>query len=105
MGKTNNFDEVILVLKNKLNIKTSKDLAERLNLTSTAFSERKRTNSIPFNEIIELCIKEKIDLNEIFFNTLDENIEITKEMVIPQLDLLNKKQLKAIYDLIQSVIN
>lgn len=64
--KMNNFEKITNILKEKLSIKTDKELAETLGIKNTTFSERKRTNSIPHDEILKICISEKLDINEIY---------------------------------------
>lgn len=98
----NKFENIVKKTKEKLKIKTDKELAERLNMSTSTFSERKRTNSIPHNEIIEICITENLDINEIY--TEKRNIiEINhKEENIKNLENLNEKQQEYIYHLIKA---
>lgn len=49
----------------ELDINESK-LADRLNITQATLSERKKKNATKFDDVIELCIKENIDMNELF---------------------------------------
>ncbi|MDD3008403.1 MAG: helix-turn-helix domain-containing protein [Arcobacter sp.] len=94
----NNFEKIIINLKEALKINTDKDLAERLNMKNNTFSERKRTNSIPHNEILEMCITEKLDLNKIYTDNPILNNELNyKDEIIKNLELLNENQIKYIY--------
>jgi len=68
-----NFKELIEYLKIELKINSDKELAEKLGLTSGSFSERKRTNSIPNNKIIDLCVKENLDLNRIYRKNVNDS--------------------------------
>jgi len=98
----NNFEEIIINLKKALKISTDKDLALKLNMSSTTFSERKRTKSVPNNEIIELCITENLNINEIYTDNKNiSNIDYKKE-IINNLDSLNDKQIKYIYHITEA---
>lgn len=99
----NNFEKIIINLKEALKINTDKDLAERLNMKNNTFSERKRTNSIPHNEILEVCITEKLDLNKIYTDNPILNIELNyKDEIIKNLELLNENQIKYIYHITEA---
>ncbi len=96
----NKFEKIVENLKKALKIKSDKDLAGKLNLKSTAFSERKRTNSIPHNEILELCISENLNINEIY---TDKKEEIDyKEEIIKSLENLLENDIKSIYHFTKS---
>ncbi|MDN5045495.1 helix-turn-helix domain-containing protein [Aliarcobacter butzleri] len=99
----NNFEKIIVNLKEALNITTDKDLAEKLNMKNNTFSERKRTNSIPHNEILEACISEKLDLNKIYTDNPISNTNLNyKEEIIKNLDFLNENQIRYIYHLTEA---
>lgn len=101
--KMNNFEKIIINLKEALKINTDKDLAEKLNMKNNTFSERKRTNSIPHNEILEVCITEKLDLNKIYTDNPISNIDLNfKDEIIKNLELLNENQIKYIYHLTEA---
>lgn len=57
------FSEVIGRLKNSLKIKEDKEIADRLNMKAGTFNARKKSQSLPFEEILELAELEKIDYN------------------------------------------
>ncbi len=99
----NNFEKIILNLKESLNIGSDKELAIKLNMKTNTFSERKRTNSIPHNEILELCISENLNLNEIYTDNKVIKNEINfKEEIINNLELLNENQIKYIYHIVEA---
>ncbi|MFA6740764.1 MAG: helix-turn-helix domain-containing protein [Arcobacteraceae bacterium] len=99
----NNFEKIILNLKEALKIGSDKELSIRLNMKTNTFSERKRTNSIPHNEILELCITENLNLNEIYTDNKVIKNEINfKEEIINNLELLNKNQIKYIYHITEA---
>lgn len=99
----NNFEKIILNLKESLNIGSDKELAIKLNMKTNTFSERKRTNSIPHNEILELCISENLNLNEIYTDNKVIKNEINfKEEIISNLELLNENQIKYVYHIIEA---
>lgn len=62
----NDFDEVMNRLKSMFNISTNVELADKLNLSQTAYSERVRRKSIPYEKVFELCLMSGIDVNYIF---------------------------------------
>jgi len=99
----NNFEKIIFNLKEALKINSDKELAERLNMKTNTFSERKRTNSIPNNEILELCITENLNLNEIYTDnkTIKNEINYKKE-IINNLELLNDNQIKYVYHITEA---
>lgn len=98
----NNFEEIIKNLKKALKIRTDKELASKLNMSTSTFSERKRTKSIPNNEIISICIAEKLNLNEIYSENQDiKNIDYKSE-IITTLEELNNTQLKYIYHITEA---
>jgi len=98
----NNFEIIIKNLKKSLNIGTDKELALKLNMSTSTFSERKRTKSIPNNEIIELCVTEKLDLNEIYSENQNSSSINYKESIIDTLEELNDTQLKYIYHITEA---
>ena len=99
----NNFEKIILNLKESLNIGSDKELAIKLNMKTNTFSERKRTNSIPHNEILELCISENLNLNEIYTDNKVIKNEINfKEEIINNLELLIENQIKYIYHIVEA---
>lgn len=57
------FETVIERLKKCLGLQTDAQIAEKIDLTKSAFSERKRRNSIPVSEIELLCEKESINID------------------------------------------
>lgn len=99
----NNFEKIILNLKEALKIGSDKELSIRLNMKTNTFSERKRTNSIPHNEILELCITENLNLNEIYTDNKVIKNEINyKEEIISNLELLDENQIKYIYHIVEA---
>lgn len=54
------FDKIIERIKSHKNIRYDIDVAELLGMTQSAFAERKRRNSIPYEELIRLCDDEGI---------------------------------------------
>jgi transcriptional regulator with XRE-family HTH domain len=104
--KMNNFENITEKLKESLNISTNKELADRLNIKNSTFSERKRTNSIPYKEIIELCNSENLDLNYIINNAISKKKEIDyKKEIIETLEKLSENDIKSIYHFTKSKEN
>lgn len=99
----NNYEKIILNLKESLKIDTDKELSIKLNMKTNTFSERKRTNSIPHNEILELCITEDLNLNEIYTdNKITKNKINYKNEIINNLELLNENQIKYVYHIAEA---
>lgn len=98
----NEFKNITEKIKLLLKLSSDKDLAERLSMKSQAFSERKRTNSIPHKEILELAITENLDLNELYTESKEIKTIDYKTEIKNNLDLLNDKQIKYIYHIIEA---
>uniref|UniRef100_UPI0040483943 helix-turn-helix domain-containing protein n=1 Tax=Aliarcobacter sp. TaxID=2321116 RepID=UPI0040483943 len=102
-----NLNDILNRLKESLSIKTDMELAEKLDLSSGVISNWKARNKIPYNEIFTICENNNFDINYIFYNKINDNIqkeENFKENIIKNLDNLNEKQLKYFYHLIESEI-
>ena len=56
------FISIIDRIKNLKNLKTDSSVAECLNLNQSAFAERKRKGSIPYEELIAFCLKESVSI-------------------------------------------
>jgi hypothetical protein len=65
------FDEVIGRAKIALGISGDAELAELLNLSAKAFSNRKKHGSIPFPQLIDLLATRKLDLRLILTGEVD----------------------------------
>lgn len=87
------FQDVVSNLKSVFNLKSDKELALKLNMKVTTFSERKRTNSIPYQEIIELCIIENININTIF-SSEPIGSTVNSQSITVNLDIINKETLQ-----------
>lgn len=57
------FDDVIGRLKKALKINNDCELAERINMKPTTFNSRKKSQSLPYEEILVLANTEKLDFN------------------------------------------
>lgn len=86
------FQDVVSNLKSVFNLKSDKELALKLNMKVTTFSERKRTNSIPYQEIIELCIAENININNIYTAPID--LTVNSQSITVNLDSISKESLQ-----------
>ena len=60
-----NLIEIIDRMKQLMNIKNDSDVAELLNINQSTFAERKRRNSVPYEEIIKFCDKQHIAIDYI----------------------------------------
>lgn len=66
------FEKIILRLKSAKNIRYDIDVAELLGMTQSAFAERKRRNSIPYEEIIRVCEEEGISFDWLLDGSPDQ---------------------------------
>lgn len=73
----NYFDEIFNRLKNKLNIKSDKEMYEYMGVMQGTFTNWRRRETIPYKEINTICIKEKFDVNYIL-NGIKQNELIEK---------------------------
>lgn len=67
------FHTIIGVLKEYMSYKSTnkikdKDLAEALGISQSNFATIKKRNSIPFEQVLNFCKKEKLSCCEIFFD-------------------------------------
>ena len=53
----NNFNEIMDRIKKTLNVSSDTELAEKMELSRSNYSERKQRNSIPYENLINLCYK------------------------------------------------
>lgn len=60
------FDKITERIKAYKSIRYDIDVAELLGMTQSAFAERKRRNSIPYEELIRFCDEEKIPYQWLF---------------------------------------
>lgn len=101
----NYFDEIFTRLKELLNFKSDKEMYDFMGVIQGTFTNWRRRNSIPYEQINSICINEKLDLNYILNGVKNENItknENFKEKIIQNLEKLNDKELKYFYHLIES---
>lgn len=100
-------EDIILRLKNKLDLKTDRDLYELMGVSQGVFSNWKTRNSIPFSELTTLCFDKNIDLKYILKGEKEEilikNVNF-KEKIIENLEKLNEKELKYFYHLMEAEI-
>lgn len=61
------FEDVILRLKNRLNITQDNDFANIIGMKPATYHARKKAQSLPFDEILSIANQENIDLNWLFF--------------------------------------
>lgn len=98
-------NEITERLKDKLRLKTDKELYEILGVSQGVFSNWKTRNTIPFQEITTLCFSKNINLKYILTGEEKENIKENinfKDKIVENLDKLNNKELKYFYFLIES---
>lgn len=62
-NQTTHFYEVINRLKGLLLINSDKELAGKLSMSPNAFHNRKKSNSLPYQQIINIAYEQKVNLN------------------------------------------
>jgi hypothetical protein len=68
INKMNEINEILNKIKEKLNIKKDKELAEILNIKQQTLTNWKKRNKIPYREILIMCSKYKININDILIS-------------------------------------
>lgn len=99
----NDFEEIMHKIKTKLNINSDSKMSEILGISKGNYSERKQRNSIPYENLIILCKKEKISIDLLFKNEENNNKKKNfKEKLNISTEKLNEKEAKYFYYLIES---
>ena len=103
MDNNHDFKKIMDRIKNILNLKSDGEIAEKLELSKQNYSEKKRKNSIPYENLINLCEKENISTDFLFYNKgnfeKNTNYKIKLEKSINK---LNEKESKYFYHIIES---
>lgn len=101
------FDEIFERIKTKLNFKTDKDVYEEMGIQQGTFTNWRRRNSIPFQEINTLCFKYKLDLNYVI-NGIEYEKKCPekdfKSEIIEMIEQLDEKKSEIYYHLIKAEI-
>ena len=66
-------------LKDILNVSSSKDVADELNISASQFSQMKNNGKFPYEKLINLMIRKKLSLDAFF----DLENSINKEGIVP----------------------
>ena len=107
MEKATEFETIMNKFKKLLNLKNDTAIAEKLGINRASYSERKQRNRIPYENLINICKKEKININkllEIEENT-EKNIENTenfKNKLNESIKKLNEKESAYFYFMIET---
>ncbi len=109
MKKEPDFIEIINRIKEALNLKSDTALAEVLEMSQSTFAERKRRESIPYEEIIRLCDKMMLSMSWVFYGEGEpQKKEIPLAAREPQLDyicdLLRSHNNKILNNMIEAVL-
>lgn len=95
-----NYADVMDRFKNKMGIKSDADVCRLFGISTAALSDRKRRGAIPFESIIENCIKNGVSTDYIFTGKSDEmtgqilyecdmsKVDHDKMIAIPYIDTL-----------------
>lgn len=99
----NTFNKIMDKLKKILNINSDTELAEKMELSRSNYSERKQRNSIPYENLINLCKKEKISIDYLLKNENNSSFSNNyQEKLENSIKKLNEKESKYFYFLIES---
>jgi hypothetical protein len=101
------FEELIERLKEELKLKSDKELYDIMEVSQGTFSNWRKRNKIPYEEIITLCFNKNIDIKQIITGQkhinkcpeLDYKSEIHK-----MIDELDNKKSEIYYHLIKAEI-
>lgn len=100
-----NFNDVIERVKKSLKIKNDCDVAEKLGMKAGTFNARKKSNSLPYEEILVLANAEKLDFNwlltgegEMYRNGTEKSEQIDPELqsIIDVCKALNDRDKRAV---------
>jgi phage repressor protein C with HTH and peptisase S24 domain len=82
-----NFIEVMPRLQKKLGFSTEKELAKELGMSQSAYAERKRKNSIPYDHVITLCRERGVSMDFIITGRAEVfNGKVIQEHDLPHID-------------------
>lgn len=101
----NYFDEVFNRIKEVLKLKTDKDMYEYMGVIQGTFTNWRRRNKIPYEEINSICIKEKLDLNYILngeSNKLAMEDINYKEELLSMISNLDEEKSEIYYHLVKA---
>ncbi|TCS38504.1 phage repressor protein C with HTH and peptisase S24 domain [Paucimonas lemoignei] len=73
MKNENKFEEVISRAKIALKVNGDKELAALLEMSATAFSNRKKKGSIPYEKLTELLASRNVDFRWVFTGSVDSS--------------------------------
>ncbi len=68
------------------------DIASKLELQKGNYSKKSKSKEIPYKNVVECCIKNNIDLNEIFENKIRAKTSKENNELIELLDQLEEKE-------------
>lgn len=97
----NYFDEVFNRIKEKLGFKSDKEMYEYMGVIQGTFTNWRRRNSIPYDNINSICFKENLDLNYIYSGKKEEIIINYKEENTKILEKLEEKEQEKLYHLLK----
>lgn len=103
----NYFDEIFDRIKKELNFNTDKEMYEYMGVIQGTFTNWRRRNSIPYEEINTICINNNLDLNYIFNGNktkLNEKKTNFKEELHKMIDEIKEEKAEIYYHLIKAEI-
>ncbi len=98
------FSDITDRLKKELNYKNDKQLYDLMGVGQGTFSNWKTRNTIPYEEIISLCEKQKFNLKYILTGQKEENFVNFKEENLKIINESDEKTQEKIYHLLKSQI-
>lgn len=98
-------NEITERLKDKLKLKTDKELYEIMGVSQGVFSNWKTRNTIPYQEITTICFSKNINMKYILTgeeNEILEEIVNFKDKIVQNLEKLEEKELKYFYHIMEA---
>lgn len=101
----NYFDEIFNRIKNELRFSTDREMYEYMGIIQGTFTNWRRRNSIPYEEINTICINNNLDLNYILngnkTNLFGKKINY-KEEIHKMIDDVKEEKAEIYYHLIKA---
>ncbi len=101
------FEEVMLRLKEKLNITSDKEMYDYMGVSQGTFSNWKNRNKIPYELLTTICFEKNINIKYILKGKKEQKEIINlnfKEENIKNIEKLNEKNQELYYHLLKSEI-
>lgn len=96
------FTEIMQRIKEQLNLHSDTQLAEKLGITRSNYSEKKRNNSIPYENLLILCKENNLSIDYLLNNQKkSEKLNNFKKLLINSIENLDEENCKYFYHLVE----